>query len=406
MSVLANSNKQILWEVLNGLISENKLKINNIEDFRSFFEHKCKEYHVKRFDYSGLSDINKHIVSECFEYLKKASQESKLLMFREYEQYGNKNILNNLQIGKRYEEHQTNFKTMINAKRPNEVDFTENTDIPIGNMDDAMSKMMKERDSDLNTITNEYNQNHDSIKWLNNSGDIPPPKLNIHDNKLKPILKSNASVNNTQSNIEFIIGYKKDKNNENKTKNENENENEKIENKNEKIENKNEKIENKKIEKKRVKFKSDFLDNIDNVKNTNENNEKRYDKDLKERARQFQDLTEEMNKKDEDNSRIYQEKRDIIGIMDDKDKKPIKKETNLENVFTKMKRKTKKSDIEGSMKVDLIDVNVKIDKLEIYLVDILKNQIDLMNQQKEIISKLQYNENSRYDKLESTFSAI
>ena len=295
---------------------------------------------------------------------------------------------------------------MINAKRPNEVDFTENTDIPIGNMDDAMSKMMKERDSDLNTITNEYNQNHDSIKWLNNSGDIPPPKLNIHDNKLKPILKSNASVNNTQSNIEFIIGYKKDKNNENKTKNENENENEKIENKNEKIENKNEKIENEKIEKKRVKFKSDFLDNIDNVKNTNENNEKRYDKDLKERARQFQDLTEEMNKKDEDNSRIYQEKRDIIGIMDDKDKKPIKKETNLENVFTKMKRKTKKSDIEGSMKVDLIDVNVKIDKLEIYLVDILKNQIDLMNQQKEIISKLQYNENSRYDKLESTFSAI
>ena len=384
MSVLANSNKQILWEVLNGLISENKLKINNIEDFRSFFEHKCKEYHVKRFDYSGLSDINKHIVSECFEYLKKASQESKLLMFREYEQYGNKNIVNNLQIGKRYEEHQTNFKTMINAKRPNEVDFTENTDIPIGNMDDAMSKMMKERDSDLNTITNEYNQNHDSIKWLNNSGDIPPPKLNIHDNKLKQILKSNSSVNasvnnknDSQSNIEIIIGDKKDNNEKNE-----------------------------KTEKKKVKFKSDFLDNIDNVKNTNENNEKRYDKDLKERARQFQDLTEEMNKKDEDNSRIYQEKRDIIGIMDDKDKKPIKKETNLENVFTKMKRKTKKSDIEGSMKVDLIDVNVKIDKLEIYLVDILKNQIDLMNQQKEIISKLQYNENSRYDKLESTFSAI
>ena len=381
MSVLAHSNKQILWEVLNGLISENKLKISNIEDFRTFFEHKCKEYHVKRFDYGGLSDINKHIVAECFEYLKKASQESKLLMFREYEQYGNKNIVNNLQIGKRYEEHQTNFKTMINAKRPNEVDFTENTDMPIGNMDDIISKRMKERDSDLNTITNEYNQNHDSIKWLNNSGDIPPPKLTIHDNNLKPILKSNASVNNkndSQSNIEFIIGDKKDNNEKNE-----------------------------KTEKRKVKFKSDFLDNIDKVKKTNENNEKKFDEELKERARQFQDLTEEMNKKDEDNSRIYQEKRDIIGIMDDKDnKKPIKQETNLENVFTKMKRKTKKSDIEGSMKVDLIDVNVKIDKLETYLVDILKNQIDLMNQQKEIISKLQYNENSHYDKLESTFSAI
>ena len=116
MSVLSHSNVQILWEVLNGLISDNQLKISNIDEFRGYFDHKCKQYHVKRFEYSGLSDINKHIVAECFEYLKKASQDSKLIMFREYEQYGNKNVIKNLQIGKRYEEHQNNFKTMINAE--------------------------------------------------------------------------------------------------------------------------------------------------------------------------------------------------------------------------------------------------------------------------------------------------
>ena len=87
MSVLSHSNVQILWEVLNGLISDNQLKIKNINEFRGYFDNKCKEYHVKRFDYNGLSDINKHIVAECFKYLKKASQDSQLVMFRDYEQY-------------------------------------------------------------------------------------------------------------------------------------------------------------------------------------------------------------------------------------------------------------------------------------------------------------------------------
>lgn len=357
MSVLAHSNKQILWEVLNGLISENKLKISNIEDFRTFFEHKCKEYHVKRFDYGGLSDINKHIVAECFEYLKKASQESKLLMFREYEQYGNKNIVNNLQIGKRYEEHQTNFKTMINAKRPNEVDFTESTDIPIDNMDDVMTRRMKERDADLDNITNKYNQNHDSIKWLNNSGDIPPPKLVIHDENPTPILKTNYSSSKGESK---------------------------------------EKI-------KKVKFKSDFLNNIDNV---NESKNELDDIELKEKAKKFQELSEQMNKNDNENSKVYLEKREIIENMDKKEinEKP---EANLENIFTKMKRKTATSDIEGSKKVDLIDINVRLDKLENYLVDVLKNQLDLMNQQKEILGKLQYNEKPTYNEENfQSFSAI
>ena len=145
MSVLARSNVQILWEVLNGLISENQLKIQEMDQFRSYFDHKCKEYHVKRFDYNGLRILINILLPKCFEYLKKASQDSQLLMFREYEQYGNKNMVKNLQIGKRYEEHQNNFKSMINAKRPNEVDFAESADMPIDNMDDVMSETFKRK---------------------------------------------------------------------------------------------------------------------------------------------------------------------------------------------------------------------------------------------------------------------
>ena len=375
MSVLAHSNKQILWEVLNGLISDNKLKIKDTSDFRKYFEHKCKEYHVKRFDFNGLSDINKQIVSECFEYLKKASQESQLLMFREYEQYGNANVVNNLQIGKRYEEHQNNFKTMINAKRPNEVDFTENTDAPIGNMDDIMSKRMKEREQDISSITNQYNQNHESIKWLNNSGDIPP-KLTIHNNDN---VDGNTLFDNNSNNYN-LKNEKKDE----------------------------AKVEKKKVTKK-VKFKSDFLKNLDNDKKTNIKMEEEQDKHLKERAKEFQELNEQMNNKDQTNSKIYLEKREIIEIMDNKDNKDnkVEKEDDLNMFFTKMKKKTKDSDIEGSKKVDLIDIHLKIDKMEKYLIDVLKNQLDIMENQKDIISKIQYNQNNTDSMNEiEAFSAI
>ena len=54
MSVISESNKQILWEVLNGLIDGNNLEIQNINQFRNFFENQCKNYHAKRFDYGGL----------------------------------------------------------------------------------------------------------------------------------------------------------------------------------------------------------------------------------------------------------------------------------------------------------------------------------------------------------------
>jgi len=390
MSVLSHSNVQILWEVLNGLISDNKLKISNMDNFRGYFDNKCKEYHVRRFDYNGLSDINKHIVSECFEYLRKASQDSKLVMFREFEEYGNKNIIKNLQVGKRYEEHQNNFKSMINAKKPNEIEFSDIIDEPIGDMEDAMSKRMEERNADINNITDKYNQNHDSIKWLNNSGDIPP-KLKIHNDE---------SVNDNRDNRDNKDNKDNKDNNDNKDKKDNKVKKDKKDNKVKK-------------EKKKVKFKSDFLDNMNNFKNAELNedkkNEDKKNEDLKEKASIFQNMTEELNNQREKNSRIYLEKREIISIMDEKDKdenKKVENNTNIMDVFSKMKKKTDVSDVNGAQNIDLIDINRKIDKIEHYIVDVLKNQIDLMDQQKEILSKIQFNLMVENNEPVSSFSAI
>ena len=378
MSVLSHSNVQILWEVLNGLISDNKLKISNMDNFRGYFDNKCKEYHVRRFDYNGLSDINKHIVSECFEYLRNVSRDSKLVMFREYEEYGNKNIIKNMQVGKRYEEHQNNFKSMINAKTPNEIEFGENIDEPIGDMDNVMSKRMEERDADINNITGKYNQGHDSIKWLNNSGDIPP-KLTIHN-------ESNNFSKSTEIDNKGIL--KREQNNT----------------MNNTIKEKNEKT-------KKVKFQSDFLSDMNNLNQSKINNEELReeinDEDIKKKASIFQNMTEKLNSKTEENSRIYLEKREIINIIDDKDKiKEVEDNTDIMDVFSKMKKKTDNSDIKGAQRVDIIDINKKMDKIENYLVDVLKNQIDLMKQQKEILSQFKYNSMMENDKINPSFSAI
>ena len=38
MSVISESNKGILWEVLNGMIGENNLEIQDMRNFQRFFE--------------------------------------------------------------------------------------------------------------------------------------------------------------------------------------------------------------------------------------------------------------------------------------------------------------------------------------------------------------------------------
>ena len=124
--------------------------------------------------------------------------------------------------------------------------------------------------------------------------------------------------------------------------------------------------------KKKVKFKSDFLDNMNNFKNAELNedkkNEDKKNEDLKEKASIFQNMTEELNNQREKNSRIYLEKREIISIMDEKDKndkdenKKVENNTNIMDVFSKMKKKTDVSDVNGAQNIDLIDINRKIDK--------------------------------------------
>lgn len=331
MSVIAESNKHMLWDVLKGLVSENELQVTDVDGFKEFFENKCKYYHSKRFDYNGLSEVNKQIISESFNFLKSSSNDNKLLMFRDYEQFGNKKVVKSMSIGKRYKEHEKNFKKMINKSTPDDIDFSEKADAPISNMGNMLSKTMEQRESELNNITQRYDQG-DSLKWLNSGG---APKLKIHDDNFEYLDKNN---------VEMEVNEKKKK------------------------------------PAKKVKFKSNLQEEIirkpeSNVTEINTNSM---------REQQMNDFFKKKNKELNGNKTkegdMYLSKRDIIDEIEKRDKNEIKKESvNLSSVFSSMKVKSKDSDIIAArQQTDVIDLNQRVDKLEQYLSDIILNQIKIM----------------------------
>jgi len=345
MSVISESNKQILWEVLNGMIDENKLEIQNVNQFRQFFENECSTYHSKRFDYDGLSDINKLIVSSCFQYLTKLSQDTKLIMFRDYEKFGNKNLVKSLQVGKRYEEHESNFKKLMNNNKPGEIDFSENTDEPIGNMDNVLSNTMEQRESELSNIRKTYDTN-DSIKWLNSGG---VPKLKIHDEIPK---------------INLIVEEKSAK---------------------------------QKKPKKKVKFKNDVDAMGANAMgamgangmganamgaNAMGANGGANAMDANAMDKYFNIMNDDMNNNIKEKEMDIKLKMDLIKEVESREKKEgeeKKHDVNLNNFFESMKVKTKDSDVNAAKsQTDIINISRRLDKLETYLFDILNNQIKIL----------------------------
>ena len=335
MSVIADSNKHMLWDVLKGLVSENELQVTDVAGFKEFFENKCKYYHSKRFDYNGLSEVNKQIISESFKFLKSASNDNKLLMFRDYEQFGNKKVVKTMSIGKRYKEHEKNFKKMINKSTPDDIDFSEKADAPIVDMGNMLSKTMEQRESELNNITQRYDQG-DSLKWLNSGG---APKLKIHDDNFD-------YLDNNTNNVEMVVNEKKKK------------------------------------PVKKVKFKSNLREEIirkseSNVTeiNTNAMREQQMNEFFKKK-------NAELNGNKTKEGDMYLSKRDIIDEIEKREKnenETKKEKVNLSSVFNGMKIMSKDSDIIAAKKqTDVIDLNQRVDKLERYLSDIILNQIKIM----------------------------
>ena len=85
-------------------------------------------------------------------------------------------------FSRKLENQQNNFNKMINPKKPNEIDFTDdNEDKPIKNLDFIMTQTLADRQKELEFITNKYNTNSQKTaqKCLNREDDEVPLTLSI-----------------------------------------------------------------------------------------------------------------------------------------------------------------------------------------------------------------------------------
>jgi hypothetical protein len=166
MSVVSQTNKNMLFELMKSIGSENNLVINE-SALDNFITEKCGFFHANRFEFGNLNEVNKKIVEISYNYImsNQPRQESKtkvvtpVLSKREAFDTG-------------LASQESQFNEMINPKKPKDIDFTDGSkEFPIDNMVGVMNQTMADRQKELENITQKYSSNdkEKAQKWLNQS---------------------------------------------------------------------------------------------------------------------------------------------------------------------------------------------------------------------------------------------
>ena len=200
MSIVSQSNKQMLFDLLKSIGNDNNLVIND-NTLMTFINQKCTYFHTNRFEFefgTNLNEINKKIVEQGYNLImsnqprktvKEPSQEPQLSRREMFD------------VGLANQEAQ--FKKMINPKQPKKIDFTDGSeDFPIQNMERVMNQTLADRQRELETITQKYSSNDKkkAEKWLNREEDSTP-KIKIEKTsnlKLDSTITSLAELSKTE----------------------------------------------------------------------------------------------------------------------------------------------------------------------------------------------------------------
>ena len=178
MSVVSQSNKQMLFDLLKSIGNDNNFVIDD-NQLMNFITQKCGYFHVNRFEFdfgNDLNEINKKIVEQGYNLImsnqpRKAPQKTQI----QQQQLSKREMFD---AGLASQEEQ--FKKMINPKKPKEIDFSDGSeDFPMQNLDQIMNQTLADRQKELETITQKYS-NSDKQKaqqWLNREEDTPKIKI-------------------------------------------------------------------------------------------------------------------------------------------------------------------------------------------------------------------------------------
>ena len=114
MSVNNNSNKELLYELLQSVITENNFNVN-VQTLVSLIDSQCDEYEMKKQNFNGLSEINKIILDNCYKFFleNQLNYVSNLSEVNDNDLFKKKDTFND-----KFNMVKNNFDSMIKLKNP------------------------------------------------------------------------------------------------------------------------------------------------------------------------------------------------------------------------------------------------------------------------------------------------
>ena len=130
MSVVSQSNQQMLFELLKSIGTDNQLQINDAA-LEQFIIQKCAYFHTNRFELdigNNLNELNKKIVEQGYNFIM-SNQPRQKATPKQPPQMSKREMFD---VGLANQE--AHLKKMINPKKPKEIDFSDGSkDFPMQN---------------------------------------------------------------------------------------------------------------------------------------------------------------------------------------------------------------------------------------------------------------------------------
>jgi hypothetical protein len=183
--------------------------------FVDFFNKRLEIYHEKRFNYADLQQMNKCILSDCYQFINRENieiEKNTMVLKPPPSNHGFQTTTDNIKSknNSAFDDYKTQYDTMLNPAKPGEIDFSDTIeDEPILNIDTIVNQTLEERAKELQRISNTYSDKPpDWIKPLDakeQQFENNHIKLIIED---EPITESstNAPTNANTSNISNTRG--------------------------------------------------------------------------------------------------------------------------------------------------------------------------------------------------------
>jgi hypothetical protein len=159
----SNKNKALLWNLMLEADLFKNINPANINNVKSVFESKIKAIVNSPETHINLIMMNKLLMREIIPDLNGMRDATPNIITNEEMSKNKQTQLNNA-----VKLHKQNFDTMINTKKPNDIDFRDKIDEPLGSeMDKLLSEAISKREKELNMIIQQQPDVNKANSWIN-----------------------------------------------------------------------------------------------------------------------------------------------------------------------------------------------------------------------------------------------